>query len=184
MIANGQRRAGPPAGRPPVERAERGAGGVELALAATAVLMATCLVVGHLRVAMVRADVEAAARAAARAASRQHGAGAATDAIDDIVHRFLAERGVECRRLHVERRGDLAAGSTVSVTVSCTVLLTDVALAGFPGSVTVVAVGVEPVDVIRGGRAGPAHTWAGDASGRRSSPTTRGTSRRQRWRAG
>ena len=64
----------------------------------------------------------------------------------------MADRGQACSELGIAVQGDLSAGSVVIVTVTCTVQLGDVVLAGFPGATTVSGEAVEYVDVARGGQ--------------------------------
>lgn len=62
----------------------------------------------------------------------------------------LADRGVACASLAVTVAGDWSPGGVVVVTVDCEVDLSDVVLAGFPGSSHATGEGIEVVDVIRG----------------------------------
>jgi hypothetical protein len=65
---------------------------------------------------------------------------------------MLASRGVACAGgPGVAVSGELSAGGVISVSVTCTVSLADVGLAGFPGSRTVSGSAVEYVDSVRGG---------------------------------
>ncbi|MDH3681580.1 MAG: pilus assembly protein [Acidimicrobiia bacterium] len=132
-------------------RYERGAGGVELAVAFTSLLLALFFVVGALRVSTTRSDVSAAARAAARAASQAYDASDGSAEAARVAEDALVDRGVGCRELGVAASGDYRPGAIVTVTVTCTVDLGDVALVGFPGTETVTATAAEMVDVIRGG---------------------------------
>jgi hypothetical protein len=65
---------------------------------------------------------------------------------------MLASRGVACSGgPAVAVSGKVSPGGVVSVSVTCTVSLADVVLAGFPGSRTVSGRAVEYVDSVRGG---------------------------------
>ena len=130
---------------------DRGSAGVETAIAVTALLAMAFLIIGGIRVISSGSDVNAAARAGARAAAAEYTASGAQAAATTVVTAVLTGRGVACTGLSVAIGGDLAAGSTVSVDVTCTVSLADVVLAGFPGSRTVTGSGVEYVDAVRGG---------------------------------
>lgn len=130
---------------------DRGSAGVEASLAVTALLATGMFVIGGLRITNTSGDVQAAARAAARAAAGEYSPSAAASAASQVAAGALAERGMACADLGVDVQGDLSAGSVVIVTVSCTVELGDVVLAGFPGATTVNGEAVEYVDVARGG---------------------------------
>jgi Flp pilus assembly protein TadG len=132
--------------------ADRGTGGVEVAIAVTALMAVLFFIVGALRITTASGDVAAAARAGARAAAAERSNGAASSAARSITATMLASRGVACSGgPGVSVSGDLSAGGVVSVSVTCTVSLEDVVLAGFPGSRTVSGSAVEYVDSVRGG---------------------------------
>ncbi len=130
---------------------QSGAGGVELAVAFSSLLLALFFVVGAMRLSTTRSDVSAASRAAARAAAQTYTAAQAEREATVVAGDLLAERGVGCRGLRVEVSDDVRPGSIVTATVSCRVDLSDVALVGFPGSSNVEATAAELVDVVRGG---------------------------------
>ncbi|WP_040492318.1 hypothetical protein [Ilumatobacter nonamiensis] len=133
------------------KRDDRGAAGVEAALAVTALLMVGFFLVGAIRILGSSGDVDAAAHAGARAAAAERDLGSASAAAQTVVAEMLGARGVACTDLAVNVGGEVSAGGIVTVQVSCTVRLADAALAGFPGSTTVSGSGVEQVDVVRGG---------------------------------
>ncbi|MGE0795441.1 MAG: TadE/TadG family type IV pilus assembly protein [Acidimicrobiia bacterium] len=130
---------------------DRGSASVEAAIAVVALLAMAFFVVGALRVVGTGGDVNSAARAGARAAAAEYQPTSAQAAAAQVVSAALADRGVACTDLAVAVLGDLAPGSVVAVDVTCTVDLSDVVLAGFPGSRTVSGHGVEYVDAVRGG---------------------------------
>jgi len=131
---------------------DRGSAGVEASLAVTALLATGMFMIGGLRITNTNGDVQAAARAAARAASAEYSTDAAASVASRVAAGALADRGQACSDLGVDVQGDLTAGSVVVVTVTCTVELGDVVLAGFPGTTTVSGEAVEYVDVARGGQ--------------------------------
>lgn len=131
---------------------DRGAAGVEAAIAVTSLLLVGLFVIGAIRVVGSGGDVDAAARSAARAAAAEYDLGAASSAAEAVAVQTLAARGVACQGLSVTVDGDLSPGSVVVVEVTCSVSLSDVVLAGLPGSRTVTGRGVEQVDVVRGGQ--------------------------------
>jgi Flp pilus assembly protein TadG len=124
---------------------ERGTAGVEAAFAVVALLLVGFFIIGALRV------TNTAAHAAARAAAAEYDAASANAAANRVAAGVLSDRGVACQGLNVVVGGDLTSGGVVTVEVTCTVDLSDVALAGFPGSRTLTGRGVEQVDVVRGG---------------------------------
>lgn len=130
---------------------DRGSASVEAAIAVVALLAMAFFVVGALRVVGTGSDVDSAARAGARAAAAEYQPASAHAAASQVVSTALADRGVACTNLAVSVSGDLTPGSVVAVDVSCTVDLSDVVLAGLPGSRTVSGHGVEYVDAVRGG---------------------------------
>jgi Flp pilus assembly protein TadG len=131
-------------------RGDRGTAAVEAGLAVTGVLLAGFFVIGALRVVGAGGDVDAAARAAARAAAATYDSASASRAASKTATAMLADRGVACPNLAVAVGGTLDAGGVVTVSVTCTVSLADVVVAGFPGSRTLTGRGVEQVDVVRG----------------------------------
>ena len=130
---------------------DRGAAGVEAALAVTGLLMVGFFLIGGIRLLGSAGDVDGAAHAGARAAAAEYNDGAASSAAQSVVGQVLGDRGVACSGLSVVIGGDLNAGGVVIVDVTCTVELSDVMVAGFPGSRKVTGRGVEQVDVVRGG---------------------------------
>lgn len=137
-------------------RDERGSA-TELALAAPLMLLLLLLPVFASRLSEARAEVDDAARSAARAASIARSPEDAASSAQDAAEADLAEAGVSCasfrvatdaahfRSTQIGRR----AGS-VRVEVTCTVDLSDVALLRVPGSKTIRASFVAPVDALRG----------------------------------
>jgi hypothetical protein len=108
-------------------------------------------VVGALRITTATGDVAAAARAAARAAAAERSAQSASAAARAVASTMLSTRGVACEGgPAVAVSGSASPGGVVSVSVSCTVSLDDVVLAGFPGAKTVSGHAVEYVDSVRG----------------------------------
>lgn len=131
---------------------DTGSAGVDAAIAVTGLLAMGMLVIGGVRITNARGDVQAAARSAARAAAAEYQPSAASAAASQVASAALADRGQSCQRLDVAVQGDLSAGSIVTVTITCTVGLGDVLLAGFPGSTSVSGEAVEYVDLARGGQ--------------------------------
>ncbi|MDQ0772952.1 Flp pilus assembly protein TadG [Streptomyces aurantiacus] len=101
------------------------------------------------RMSEARLQVEDAAHQAARAATVSRSPSAATMSARSTAEAALSEAGVTCRPVTVAIRGTLQPGSTVSVTVSCTVDLHDLALLRVPGTTTLTARFAAPVDLHR-----------------------------------
>ncbi|MFJ6901525.1 TadE/TadG family type IV pilus assembly protein [Streptomyces hokutonensis] len=112
------------------------------------ILMLWFLVYGG-RVSDTRLQIEDAAHQAARAATLDRSTGTAAADARSTAATALSDAGVTCRRLTVSTSGSLQAGSTVTVAVSCTVGLSDLALLQVPGSTTLTAQFASPVDVHR-----------------------------------
>jgi Flp pilus assembly protein TadG len=130
---------------------DRGSGGVEAGIAVTALLTVAFFLVGAMRITGTSGDTSAAARAAARAAAGQYDVGRANAAAQSVAAAELSSRGLACQGLSVNVNADLKPGGIVTVDVTCTVNLSDVVFAGFPGTRQVSGRGVEAVDVVRGG---------------------------------
>lgn len=130
---------------------ERGSSHLTFALALGLLLMMLLLVVGGMRIIGTNGDVEAAARAGARAASQAYDPAAGQAAATRVVADALEDRGVACIGFSVVTSGDWSPGSTIRVDVTCTIDLSDVALAGFPGTRQTTGTGIEVIDRLRGG---------------------------------
>lgn len=104
------------------------------------------------RLSSVRGDVTAVARDAARAASRAASYDQAAVDAQATAAANLGHHDVTCRDLTVALGGPatFVPGGTVSVTVTCTVGLADVALPGLPGSRTIDSTAVEVIDLYQG----------------------------------
>ncbi|MFD8493907.1 TadE/TadG family type IV pilus assembly protein [Amycolatopsis sp. NPDC059657] len=90
-----------------------------------------------------------AAHQAARAASIERTVPAATGAAHATASNALSSAGITCRSLGVDVGGGLAPGSTVVVTVSCSVDLGDALILGVPGEKRLSTTANEPVDTFR-----------------------------------
>lgn len=95
-----------------------------------------------------------AARAAARAASIERDAGTAQTSARTVAQRTLAEQDLACDSLTVavdtgQFSRPLGAPAAVTATVTCAVRWSDLAIPGAPGTRTVTAEFVSPIDQIR-----------------------------------
>jgi len=123
---------------------------IELPIAVAGLVLVMLLTVGGLRISNMNSDVQSAAHAAARAAAAERTPLAAQAAASIVATRALAQSGVGCASPLVVVSGDVGGG-VVRVQVTCTVSLSDVTAAGFPGSRTVTATAIEVTDQLRGG---------------------------------
>lgn len=97
-----------------------------------------------------RAQVIGAARAAAEAAAVVPSATQAPSAASAAAIPELTGNGASCKRSTVSTdTWRFAPGSNVSVTVTCTVELSDLGVPGLPGEATVVVTQVAPIDPYR-----------------------------------
>jgi Flp pilus assembly protein TadG len=130
----------------------RGSASLELVLVTPVVLLLLLFVVCAGRLAEARADVDRAARDAARAASIARDPSSAEDAGISAASATLESGGISCRSLDVSVDvSRFTAGGTVATTVSCTVDLADLAALRVPGTRTLTATFVEPIDAFRSG---------------------------------
>ena len=133
-------------------RDERGTSAIELTLIAPVLMVILLFVVGLGRMAHARQQIESVAADSARAASLERNTSQSTRAAQLAAVQSLGEAGVACTNLRVDV--DLSSyqpGGRVSVTVTCTTQLRDVALAGFPGSRVFSATSIVPIETYRGG---------------------------------
>ncbi|GIJ49370.1 hypothetical protein Val02_62560 [Virgisporangium aliadipatigenens] len=133
------------------DQAERGSVAVDLAVGYVPIMVLVALVVVVcVRYASAAIDVNAAAAAAARQASIARTAGGASSSARDLAATMLADRQITCRpRTVVVDLASMRPGGTVSVTVRCTVKLSDLYGLGLPGTVTITGSSVQPVDTYR-----------------------------------
>ncbi|MFE3452485.1 TadE/TadG family type IV pilus assembly protein [Nonomuraea sp. NPDC059194] len=134
---------------------DRGSATAEAVFAIPAIVLILLLGVAAGRVTVATAAVEAAARDAARQASIARNASAAQTNATASAVASLNSQGVNCAglKVRVDTSGFGTAVGTpasVSATVSCSVLLGDVAFPGLPGSVQRQATFTSPLDPYRG----------------------------------
>ena len=133
---------------------ERGTVTLEFVVLAPVLLALLGLLIMAGRVAIASNSVESAADEAARSASISRTAAGARSAAEDGARRSLAEQDLECASMQVDvDTGGFAVPvglpAQVRTTVTCVVRLADLALPGFPGSRTVTATAVSPLDTYR-----------------------------------
>ena len=135
---------------------ESGMGGesLELVILAPLILALFMVIVAVGRFELGSGKIDQAAGAAARAASQQVSAVQAQPAAMAAAETSLASAGITCQDIavSVDSTGfTAAAGSTadVTVTVSCTVSWSDMAIPGWPGSKDIQASAASPLDTRR-----------------------------------
>lgn len=127
-----------------------GSAGVGIAMGSLIMLILMMLGVGSLRITTTNGDVSSASRAGVRAAANTYSQVAGEKAATDVVFGVLADRGTSCPAPQVQATGSWAPGGLIEVTVTCQVDLSDVVLAGFPGTRTITHSSVEHIDTLRG----------------------------------
>jgi Flp pilus assembly protein TadG len=136
---------------------ETGNAALELVVLAPILLLLISLAVAAGRTSIALGSVQAAARDAARQASISRTPGAASLAAVSSAAAELSEENLDCVpgpvvTPHVASGFAVPVGlpATVSVTVSCTVPLSDLLLPGAPGHKTLTASFTSPLDPYRG----------------------------------
>ena len=143
------RPARPHASRPPSR--ERGSAAAELVLVTPLLILFLLLAVAAGRLVQGKLDVDSAAQQAARAASLARTPQAAAAQAQQVAQAALAGQSVSCDPAVVTPDlGDFTPGGEVTVTVTCTVRLSDLSLLHIPGSETITAAFTSPVDTYRG----------------------------------
>ena len=114
-------------------RSERGASPASVIIILVSVLMFAELIVMGGRVAAAHASVAGAAREAARQGSLVLAAGSVSGVAESTAASNLRERGRTCESPNVSTRGtDFRQGGQVTVTVSCTVNISDLSILSVP----------------------------------------------------
>ena len=136
-------------------RADRGSVAIEAALLAPVIVTFVLLAVAAGRLQTAAGTVDAAARAGARTASITRAADEVEKAARKATDEVLRQDGVSCNKLEVTlTKGmlDTPAGqlATMTVTVTCDVGLSDLVVAGLPGSKTLTGRFTSVVDRYRG----------------------------------
>ncbi len=131
-------------------RGERGSAAVELTLLAPVLVVVLLFVVGLGRMAHARQQVESVSADAARAASLERTTTAANGVAQAAARASLDRAGLSCTAMDVGVDvSDYQPGGSVTVTVTCTAGLADVAMAGFPGTRRFTSSTTVPVESLR-----------------------------------
>jgi Flp pilus assembly protein TadG len=133
---------------------ERGSTSIELAILTPGVIafFAAVVIAGRVTLALQAAD--SAAYDAARTASLSRTAATAQPAASNAALASFTSQGITCTSLAVSVNTagffvPVGQSATVTVTVTCVAMLSDVALPGMPGSTTLTSSFVSPLDRYR-----------------------------------
>lgn len=141
--------------RPSFLRDQRGSATVELTLLAPLLILLLLFVVFCGRLADTRLRINDAAHQAVRAATLARSSTQTQADAQSTTDSALASAGVACQNLAVDAHtGAMQPGSTVTVTVTCHIALSDLTGLGIPGAVATHATASSIVDIYRstGGR--------------------------------
>jgi Flp pilus assembly protein TadG len=133
---------------------ERGSASIEAVIGVSAFVLLGSLVIAGGRVAIANQAIESVAAEAARSASIARTQGEANASAESGATASLANQDVRCRTssVTVDTSGFAAPPGTpasVSATVSCAVDLSDVALPGVTGALTITKTMSSPIDTYR-----------------------------------
>ncbi len=143
--------------RPASNGSDRGSSVVGLAVFTPVMATLLFFVIAAGRVGTVESRLTTAASGAARAATHYQSIPAAQAAAIRTAVASLGQSEVSCQdgpKVYFQEL-DLKPGGRVSVRISCSVRLSDLALPGFPGSLEVSAASASVVDRYRGESASP-----------------------------
>lgn len=131
---------------------EAGSTAVELTLLTPVLLVVLLFVVGLGRMAHARQQVESIAADAARAASLERDPARTAQRGREAAAASRDHAGLSCRIMDVDvDLTDYRPGGAVTVTVTCTADLADVAISGLPGARRFTARSVVPIESRRSG---------------------------------
>ncbi|TXS61395.1 pilus assembly protein [Streptomyces sp. me109] len=139
---------------PDRHRTDEGSVAIEAAIVLPSLIMFLCLALAGGRIVTSEAKIDAAAEDAAREASIHRTAAAAQSAAHAAAVESLADQGIACSStsVHVDAGGPtvpVGQVGTVTVTVDCTVQLSDLLLPGAPGARTLTSTATSVVDLYR-----------------------------------
>ncbi|MFG2312958.1 TadE family protein [Streptomyces sp. NPDC048566] len=133
---------------------DEGSVAIEAAIVLPSLIMFLCLALAGGRIVTSEAKIDAAAEDAAREASIHRTAAAAQLAAHAAAAESLTDQGIACSstNVHVDAGGvSVPVGhlGTITVTVDCTVQLSDLLLPGAPGARTLTSTATSVVDLYR-----------------------------------
>ncbi|WSB89076.1 pilus assembly protein [Streptomyces cellulosae] len=135
-------------------RSDEGSAAIEAAIVLPALITFLCLAIAGGRIVISGAKIDSAAEDAAREASIHRTAAAAQSAAQSAAAESLDDQGITCASTSVKvNTGGLSVPvgqvGTVTVTVACTVDLSDLLLPGVPGVKTLRSTATSVVDQYR-----------------------------------
>ncbi|MEU6610257.1 TadE/TadG family type IV pilus assembly protein [Streptomyces shenzhenensis] len=135
-------------------RSDEGSAAIEAAIIVPALIMFLCMAIAGGRIVTSGAKIDSAAEDAAREASIHRTAAAAQSAARAAAAESLNGQGITCASTSVSiNTGGLSVPvgqvGTVTVTVACTVHLSDLLLPGMPGAKTLTSTATSVVDQYR-----------------------------------
>ncbi|MEU6495686.1 TadE family protein [Streptomyces sp. NPDC046984] len=135
-------------------RSDEGSAAIEAAIILPALIMFLCMAIAGGRIVTSGAKIDSAAEDAAREASIHRTAAAAQSAARSAAVDSLSDQGITCASTSVDiNAGGLSVPvgqvGTVTVTVTCTVNLSDLLLPGVPGAKTLTSTATSVVDQYR-----------------------------------
>jgi Flp pilus assembly protein TadG len=122
---------------------------VELILWAAPLALLVMIIVAGARITHARALATGAADDAARAASLYRGSGSPDQVAIAAADTALANAGISCRSVNVTVTGGTQPGQIITVDVYCTAVLSDLAVPGLPGSLTMHSSASVPIEKTR-----------------------------------
>ncbi|MFJ1974092.1 TadE/TadG family type IV pilus assembly protein [Streptomyces sp. NPDC087903] len=151
---------------------DEGSAAVEAAIILPLLIMFLCLAIAGGRIVTSGSKIDSAAQDAAREASIHRTAASAQSAAQAAAAESLGDQGIACARTSVRiDTGGLSVQvgqvGTVTVTVTCTVALSDLLLPGVPGTRTLASTATSVVDQYRQralGFANPEVPWSAKRS--------------------
>ncbi|MGY1583894.1 TadE/TadG family type IV pilus assembly protein [Streptomyces sp. MN13] len=135
-------------------RSDEGSTAIEAAIILPSLIMFLCLAIAGGRIVTSGSKIDAAAEDAAREASIHRTVAAAQGAAHAAATQSLNDQGIKCAPTSVNiNTGGLSVPvgqvGTVTVTVTCTVSLSDLLLPGVPGARTLTSTATSVVDQYR-----------------------------------
>lgn len=135
-------------------RGDEGSAAIEAAIVLPSLIMFLCLAIAGGRIVTSGAKIDSAAEDAAREASIHRTVAAAQTAAQSAAAESLSDQGIACASTSVRiDTGGLSVPvgqvGTVTVTVTCTVNLSDLLLPGLPGTRTLTSTATSVVDRYR-----------------------------------
>ncbi|MFD8737502.1 TadE family protein [Streptomyces sp. NPDC059618] len=131
-----------------------GSAAIEAAVVLPALIMFLCMAIAGGRIVISGSKIDAAAEDAAREASIHRTAASAQSAAQAAAAESLDDQGIACASVSVRvdaggLRVPVGQVGTVTVTVTCTVSLSDLLLPGVPGAKTLTSTVTSVVDQYR-----------------------------------